>query len=127
LRKKRILCATPFGANLLSALVLRRWQGRGANKSGVQPSLRDAPFLAGVWTAMPNRQSRCVVVNGEDHINVFYSEEDCYIPDIHNLKRCSACGDTREEAVRQVQIFKKAWLQASRKSRNSIPLPKYRP
>lgn len=62
------------------------------------------------------------------HINVFHSEEDDgYIADIPDLKYCSACGDTPEEAVRQVQIAKKAWLQAAKKSRKNIPEPKYRP
>ena len=37
------------------------------------------------------------------HINVFYSEDDGgYIADIPDLRFCSACGDTPEEAVREV-------------------------
>jgi predicted RNase H-like HicB family nuclease len=48
-------------------------------------------------------------------INVFYSDEDGgYIADIPDLKSCSAFGDTPEEAVRQVQIAKKAWLETCR-------------
>ena len=62
------------------------------------------------------------------HINVFYSEDDNgYIADIPDPKFCSARGDTPEEAVRQVQIAKKAWLQVAKKNRKSIPQPKYRP
>jgi len=62
------------------------------------------------------------------HINVFYSEDDSgYIADIPDLKFCSASGDTPEEAVRQVQIAKTAWLQAARRRGTSIPKPKYRP
>ena len=45
------------------------------------------------------------------HINVFYSEEDGgYIADIPDLKSCSAFGRTPDEALREVQIAKKAWL-----------------
>jgi predicted RNase H-like HicB family nuclease len=62
------------------------------------------------------------------HINVFYSEEDsCYIADIPDLKFCSACGASAEEAVREVQIAKAAWLAAARKLGKPIPEPKYRP
>ena len=62
------------------------------------------------------------------HINVFYSEDDgCYVADIPDLKFCSACGSTAEEAVREVQLAKAAWLQVARKSGKPIPEPKYRP
>jgi predicted RNase H-like HicB family nuclease len=59
---------------------------------------------------------------------VFYSEEDvCYIADIPDLKFCSACGSTPEEAVREVLLAKAAWLQVARKRGKPIPEPKYRP
>jgi predicted RNase H-like HicB family nuclease len=62
------------------------------------------------------------------HINIFYSEEDeGYIADIPDLKFCSAFGETPEEALRQVQIAKSAWLEAARAEDKPIPLPKYRP
>jgi predicted RNase H-like HicB family nuclease len=62
------------------------------------------------------------------HINVFYSEDDaCYIADIPDLKFCSACGATPEEAVREVQVAKAAWLQAAKERRKAIPKPNYRP
>ena len=49
------------------------------------------------------------------HINVFYSDDDeCYIADIPDLKFCSAFGSTPEEAVREVEIAKTAWLEAAR-------------
>jgi predicted RNase H-like HicB family nuclease len=61
------------------------------------------------------------------HINVFHSEEDdCYVADIPDLKFCSACGASAEEAVRQVQVAKVAWLQAARVRGRMIPKPKYR-
>ena len=62
------------------------------------------------------------------HINVFYSEEDgCYIADIPDLRYCSASGSTPEEAVREVQIAKIAWLKVARDRGKPIPKPTYRP
>jgi predicted RNase H-like HicB family nuclease len=60
------------------------------------------------------------------HINVFYSEEDeAYVADIPDLQFCSALGDTPEEAVREVQIAKAAWIDAAQSSGKLIPKPKY--
>jgi len=62
------------------------------------------------------------------HINVFFSQEDgCYVADIPDLKYCSALGDTPEDAVRQVQIAKSAWLKAAKAEGKRIPKPRYRP
>ncbi len=62
------------------------------------------------------------------HINIFHSEEDGgYIADVPDLKHCSAFGDTPEEALRQVEIAKAAWLEAARNEGKPIPPPKYRP
>jgi len=49
------------------------------------------------------------------HINLFYSEEDGgYTAHIPDLKSCSAFGKTPEEALREVQLTKSAWLQTCR-------------
>ena len=62
------------------------------------------------------------------HINVFDSEEDGgYIADIPDLKLCSVFGRTSEEALREVQVAKKAWLETCRAKRKPIPKPLYRP
>jgi predicted RNase H-like HicB family nuclease len=62
------------------------------------------------------------------HINIFYSEEDgSYIADIPDLEACSAFGETADEALRQVELAKAAWLEAARKEGKPIPEPKYRP
>lgn len=62
------------------------------------------------------------------HINLFYSEEDGgYIADIPDLKSCSAVGETPEEALREVQLAKAAWLQTCRARKKSVPTPRYRP
>lgn len=61
-------------------------------------------------------------------ISIFYSEEDGgYIADIPDLRYCSAFGETPEEALREVQIAKAAWLETARISGKPIPKPKYRP
>jgi len=62
------------------------------------------------------------------HINIFYSEENGgYIADIPDLEACSAFGNTPEEALRQVEIAKDAWLEAARAEGKLIPVPTYRP
>ena len=61
------------------------------------------------------------------HINIFYSEVDGrYIADIPDLKYCSAFGSTPEEAVREVEVAKAAWLDAARAAGREIPAPRYR-
>ena len=60
------------------------------------------------------------------HINVFYSQDDeGYIADIPDLKYCSAFGDTPEEAVTEVMIAQKLWLEAAEERGMKIPEPKY--
>ena len=62
------------------------------------------------------------------HINIFYSEDDAgYIADIPDLEACSAFGNTPEEALKEVQIAKEAWIEAARAEGKPIPRPKYRP
>lgn len=62
------------------------------------------------------------------HINVFWSDEDaCFVADIPDLRFCSAFGDTPEEAVREVEIAKQAWLEAARAAGDPVPEPRYRP
>ena len=61
------------------------------------------------------------------HISIFNSEEDGgYIADIPDLEVCSAFGSTPDEALKQVEIAKIAWLGATRTKRKSIPQPKYK-
>jgi len=62
------------------------------------------------------------------HINIFYSKEDRgYIADIPDLEACSAFGETAETALKEVQIAKKAWIEAARAAGKPVPRPKYRP
>ena len=62
------------------------------------------------------------------HINIFYSEDDGgYVADIPDLQGCSAFGNTPEEALKQVEIAKAAWLEAARDEGKPVPSPRYRP
>jgi predicted RNase H-like HicB family nuclease len=62
------------------------------------------------------------------HINIFYSDEDeGYIADIPDLEFCSAFGETPEEALRELGIAKKLWLEVAVANGKAIPQPKYRP
>ena len=62
------------------------------------------------------------------HINIFYSEEDkCYVADVPDLVSCSAFGDTPEDALRELQIAKEAWLDVAREQGKRVPKPLYRP
>jgi predicted RNase H-like HicB family nuclease len=62
------------------------------------------------------------------HINIFYSEEDGgYIADIPDLDSCSAFGETPEQALKELEAAKKAWLEAARQAGKPIPMPRYKP
>ena len=62
------------------------------------------------------------------HINIFYSnEDDGYIADIPDLKNCSAFGNTPQEALNQVLIAQKLWIEEAQASNIKVPMPKYRP
>ena len=62
------------------------------------------------------------------HINISYSDEDGgYIADIPDLEACSAFGSTPDEALKQVELAKIAWLEAARAEGKPIPQPKYKP
>ena len=62
------------------------------------------------------------------HINIFYSAEDeGYIADIPDLKYCSAFGETPEEALKEVLIAKKTWLEVAIEKGKPIPMPNYKP
>ena len=62
------------------------------------------------------------------HINLFWNDDDeCWVADIPDLKFCSAHGETPDEALREVQIAKKAWLASAKAHKQRIPKPNYRP
>ena len=62
------------------------------------------------------------------HINIFYSDDDeGYIADIPDLKNCSAFGTTPNEALNNVLIAQKLWLEEAKNANVNIPSPQYRP
>ncbi|MFN2487110.1 MAG: type II toxin-antitoxin system HicB family antitoxin [Acidimicrobiia bacterium] len=62
------------------------------------------------------------------HINLFYSDEDRgWIADIPDLAYSSAFGQTPEEALTQVLVAKKAWIQSAQEAGKPIPQRTYRP
>ena len=61
------------------------------------------------------------------HINIFFSEEDGgYIADVPDLESCSAFAATPEEALSELEIAKRTWLEAARQAGKPIPVPRYR-
>jgi predicted RNase H-like HicB family nuclease len=61
-------------------------------------------------------------------IVVFWSDEDAaWVADVPDLKSCSAFGNSREEALAEVQVAMKAWLAAARDAGLPIPEPRYQP
>ena len=62
------------------------------------------------------------------HINIFYSEEDGgYVADMPDLDACCAFGRTPGEALAELEIARKAWLESAREAGKPIPPPRYRP
>ncbi len=56
------------------------------------------------------------------HINVFWSDADrCWVADVPDLKTCSAFGNTREEAVAEVEKAMAAWLEVAREEGHPMP------
>ena len=49
------------------------------------------------------------------------------LTDIPDLEACSAFGETPEEALRQVNVAKEAWIEAARAEGKAVPEPMYRP
>lgn len=62
------------------------------------------------------------------HINLFWSDEDgCWIADVPDLRPCSAHGETRAEAIANVNDAIAGWLEVARENGLPIPDARYRP
>jgi predicted RNase H-like HicB family nuclease len=67
-------------------------------------------------------------MSGDYHISLFFSKEDGgWIAEVPDLASCSALGATMEEALREVERARDAWLAAARDTGKPIPPPRYRP
>lgn len=62
------------------------------------------------------------------HINLFWSDEDAsWIADVPDLNPCSAHGDTRAEALANIDNAIEGWLEVAAENGLEIPEPRYRP
>jgi len=62
------------------------------------------------------------------HINIFYSSDDeGFIADIPDLQYCSAFGETPQEALEEVLIAQRLWMEVAKEDGQEIPEPRYRP
>ncbi|MCI4625472.1 MAG: type II toxin-antitoxin system HicB family antitoxin [Candidatus Magnetoovum sp. WYHC-5] len=65
-----------------------------------------------------------MIVEDKYQIKIFYSEEDeCYIAIAPDLPYCSAYGATMEEALKEIQIAKKGWIESAKKVNLPLPVP----
>ena len=59
------------------------------------------------------------------HEDVFYSPEgECYVANVPDFVSCSAFGDTPEEAMREIEIAKRGWLEVAAASGKRVPPPR---
>jgi len=57
-------------------------------------------------------------------VEIFWSEEDDgYIAVIPDLPGCCAWGATADEAVREVEVAQRAWVEACLKAGEPVPEP----
>ena len=62
------------------------------------------------------------------HINLFWSDEDAsWIADVPDLNPCSAHGDTRAEALANIDNAIEDWLEVAAENGLEISAPRYRP
>jgi predicted RNase H-like HicB family nuclease len=56
---------------------------------------------------------------------IFYSDEDeGYIAVVPELPGCSAFGETEEEALKEIKVAIKLWIEAAKKEGRGTPKPK---
>ena len=62
------------------------------------------------------------------HINIFYSDEnEGWIADIPDLKHCSVFANSPLEALKELEIAKKTWIESAISLGKKIPKPQYKP
>lgn len=60
-------------------------------------------------------------------MNVFWSDEDeAWIADAPDLEFCSAVGDTPHQAVAELEVAIKVWIDAAASSGRNVPPPSRR-
>jgi predicted RNase H-like HicB family nuclease len=60
-------------------------------------------------------------------IIIYWSEEDqAFIAEVPELPGCSADGNTYEEAIKNVEVIIKEWIETAKELGRPIPKPKGR-
>lgn len=54
-------------------------------------------------------------------------DDEVYVAEILNLPGCAADGETRDEALRNMALWKEEWVQTVKGMGYPIPTPKYEP
>ena len=58
-------------------------------------------------------------------VEIFWSDEDeGYIATVPDLPGCSAWGQTREDAAKEIEAAQTAWIQACQASGEPVPAPR---
>jgi len=58
-------------------------------------------------------------------VTIFWSNDDqFYFAKVEELEGCSAFGETRDEALKEINIAMDLWLEVAREHGDEIPLPK---
>lgn len=57
-------------------------------------------------------------------VEIYYSEEDkVYIANVPDLKYCSAFGETPEDALKEIKIALKGWIETVLEKGEKLPEP----
>jgi predicted RNase H-like HicB family nuclease len=84
-----------------------------------------ATEISNSWGEVQVGRKGCIM--NDYYINIYNSRANAgYILDIPDLESRSVIGTTAEETLHEVQIAKKAWLEAARAERKLVPIPKDR-
>ncbi len=70
------------------------------------------------------KKIREIILKDHYTVEVFWSDEDKgFIAFVHELEGCSAVGETRETALREVETAIELWIEAAKEIGRPIPLP----
>lgn len=59
-------------------------------------------------------------------IYMYYDEKDqVYVASVPELQGCMAHGETREEALKEIEIAEKLWIESAKDMDIKIPKPKF--
>ena len=61
-------------------------------------------------------------------INLYWSQEDrCWLAEVPDLYPCMSHGDTREQALANIEDAIEGWLETAQEMGFDIPEPSYKP